>query len=257
LRPSFSYQFNLNHFLEKTVNQLFAVAEVSSLGEMIGLLAPSPAGVVQLEVPEEVVGHFEVGTDGEDFVDEILNANDTEFSQSLLDDFVGERASPSLKLSESSLVNEFADRLEVGVAPGDVRVSDPQHAQRCLVQLHESGVVDLTKTEQLEDLSDSGVKSVDTPDSHDDGELGFRWNVEVSVFASVSLQAQFIFLCLAVFFDVLLGALEDSRALGLSLFLLEKSSLDLFRAQFGSSFALLQQSLRDSGEFRRFRVRHS
>ena len=79
-------------------------------------------------------------------------------TQSLLDDFVGERASPSLKLSESSLVNEFADRLEVRVAPGDVRVSDPQHAQRCLVQLHESGVVDLTKTEQLEDLRVDGLK---------------------------------------------------------------------------------------------------
>ena len=33
-----------------------------------------------LEVPEEIVGDFKVGSDGEDFVDEILNANNSEFS---------------------------------------------------------------------------------------------------------------------------------------------------------------------------------
>lgn len=76
---------------------------------MVGLLAPSTAGVVQLEVPDEIVGHFEVGPDGEDFVDKILDANDSELSQSLLDDLVGESASASLKLSESALVNELAD----------------------------------------------------------------------------------------------------------------------------------------------------
>ena len=33
-----------------------------------------------LEVPKEVVGNFEVGSDGEDFVDKILNANDSELA---------------------------------------------------------------------------------------------------------------------------------------------------------------------------------
>jgi len=161
----------LNHLLEKAVDELFSVAEVATLREVIGLLAPAAASIVQLEVPKEVVGNFEVGSDGEDFVDEILNANDSELAQSLFDDFIGEGASASLQLSISAFVDEFAHGFEVGVTPGDVWVGDSQHAQRRLVQLNKGGVVDLTESQQLQDLSDSGVKSIDTPDPHDDGKL--------------------------------------------------------------------------------------
>jgi len=230
---------HLNHFLKKTVDKLLTVTEVTTFREVIGLLAPSTTSVVQLEVPEEIVGDFKVGSDGEDFVDEILNANNSEFSQSLLDDLVGESASASLKLAVSALVNEFADRFEVGISPGDVRVGNSQHTQRRFVQLNEGSVVDLSQSKELQDLSDSGVKSVDTPDPHNDGQLGFRGDVVVAMLTGVTSQTQFVILCLAVFLDVLLGTLEDGRALGLSLFLLKKRSLDLFGAQFRSGFALL------------------
>ena len=48
-----------------------------------------------LEVPQEVVGDFEVGTNGEDLVDQILDADDAEFAKPLFDNFVGEGASSS------------------------------------------------------------------------------------------------------------------------------------------------------------------
>ena len=38
----------LDHLLEETIDQLFAVTEVAAFGEVIGLLAPSATSVVQL-----------------------------------------------------------------------------------------------------------------------------------------------------------------------------------------------------------------
>ena len=105
-----------------------------------------------LKVPQEIVGDFEVGSDGEDFVDQVFDADDAELAQPLLDDVVVEGASSALQLSVSALVDEFLDRLEVGITPGDVRVGDTQHAQRRLVQLDESGVVNLAQAEELKNL---------------------------------------------------------------------------------------------------------
>ena len=46
-----------------------------------------------LKVPQEIVGDFEVRSDGEDFVDQVFDADDAELAQPLLDDVVGEGAS--------------------------------------------------------------------------------------------------------------------------------------------------------------------
>jgi len=223
---------------------------------VVRLLTPSASRVVQLEVPKEIVRHFEVGSNGEDFVNEILHADDSELAQSLLDDFVRKGASSSLQLSVSALVDEFADGLEVGIAPGDVRIGDSQHTQRRLVQLNKSGVVDLTESKQLQNLSDSGVEAVDTPYPHDDGELRFRRDVEVAVFAGVARQAQFVRLRLPILLHVLLSALEDGGAFGLRILLFEERRFDLFGAEFRPRFALLQESLGDCGEFCRLDIRH-
>ena len=61
-----------------------------------------------------------------------------------------------MQFSVSALVDEFFDRLEVGITPSDVRVSDTQHAQRRLVQLDKSGVVNLTQTKELKNLRKEG-----------------------------------------------------------------------------------------------------
>jgi len=108
----------------------------------------------------------------------------------------------------------------------------------------------------LQNLSDSGVKAVYSPDPHDDGEFGFGGDVKVAMLASVASEAQFVGFRFSVFLHVLFSALEDGRALGFRLFLFEKRRFDLFGAKFRSGFALLQQSLWNCGKFRRFRVRH-
>jgi len=214
---------------------------------VVGLLAPAATSVVQLEVPQKVVGHFEVGADGVDLMNEVLDTDDAELAESLLDDFVVESASSSLKLAESAFVDKFADRLEVGVTPGDVGIGDTQHAQRRLVQLDERRVVDLTQTQQLEDLSDSGMESVDTTNSHHDGQLGLGGHVEVAVLARITSQPNLLQLSSFVLLGVSLGLLEDSLALGLGRLFREKGSLKLLGTQSSACLPLLQKRLGDCG----------
>jgi len=55
---------------------------------VVGLLAPATSGGVQLEGPEEVGCKLEVGSDSQDFVNEVLNTDNVVFAQLLLDDVV-------------------------------------------------------------------------------------------------------------------------------------------------------------------------
>merc|ERR1712243_47688 len=157
------------------------------------------------------------------------------------------RASSSLELAISALVDELTDGLEVGITPCDVRIGDTQHAQRRLVQLDESSVVDLTQTQQLKDLSDSGMESVDTPNPHHDGQLGLGRDVEVAVFPGIAGQTELISLGGLVLLGVSLGLLENGHALGFRRLLLQESSLDLLGTQFRARLSLLQERLGDSG----------
>jgi len=62
---------------------------------------------------------FEVGANGEDFVDKVLDGKNVVFSECLLDHLVvGERHSLFVDLSVTALVDQFADSLEVGLAGG-------------------------------------------------------------------------------------------------------------------------------------------
>jgi len=85
---------------------MFPVSKVSSLHEMRPLLSPSSLGVVHLEVPQEVVGLFEVWPHGDHFVHQILHANDTHLAQSLLNDgVVRQRNSLVVHSTITTLVN--------------------------------------------------------------------------------------------------------------------------------------------------------
>ena len=60
---------------------------------------------------------FEVGPNGEDFVDKVLDGKDVVFSEYLLDHLVvGEGHSLFIDLSITALVDQLADGLEVGLA---------------------------------------------------------------------------------------------------------------------------------------------
>jgi hypothetical protein len=71
---------------------------------------PATGGVGELEGPEEVGGLFEVGTNGDNFVDEILDAENVILAKIFLDDGVVAKGDALLvNFAVSSLVNQFTD----------------------------------------------------------------------------------------------------------------------------------------------------
>lgn len=112
-------------------------------------------------------GLLEVWAGCDDFMDEIFNGENSVLAEVLLDDFVvGQRDSLLVDLSVTSLVDEFADGLEVGLAVCDVWLDDLQHVCGGLGDLDEDSVVDLEQAEELHDLSWLGCNLVDTVGSH-------------------------------------------------------------------------------------------
>lgn len=115
------------------------------------------------KLPEEVVGLLEVWTGGGNFVDEIFEADDALFAEALFNDFiVGQWNSLSVDLAETSLVDQSSDGLCGWVSVGDVRLDFSEHVSGSLVDLDEDGVVELSQSEELQDLSDGWVQVVDT-----------------------------------------------------------------------------------------------
>ena len=110
--------------------------------------------ITQLKRPQKVARLLEIRSHGENFMDQILHADDPVFSQIVLDDLiVCERDALLVDFSVAALVDEGADGLEVRVAVGDVRLDDLEHFGRGLREANEDAVVDLEEAQELEDLA--------------------------------------------------------------------------------------------------------
>lgn len=205
----------LVHLADEGVDVVLTVAKVTTLDEVLELPgAEATSGVGQLEGPEEVAGLLEVGANGVDLVDQVLNADNAELAEVLLNDgVVGKSNALLVNLAVTALVDELTDGLEVGVTVGDVGLNDLQHLSGSLGKLDEDTVVDLEKTEELEGLALLGVNLVDTLDADDEGELGLSRDVEGALLLGNALEADLLALGIAVLLDVGLGALEDDLAL--------------------------------------------
>lgn len=206
---------NLVHLADETVDVLLTVTGVTTLDVVLELAsAESTSGVGQLEGPEEVVGLLEVGANGVELVDEILHADNAELAEVLLDDLVvGEGSALLVNLSVTALVEKLADGLEVGVTVGNVGVDNGQHLLGSLGELDEGTRVDLEQTQKLEDLAGLGGDLVDTLDADDEDQLGLILNVEVTLLAGNTVEADLLTLSVAVLLDVGLGTLEDDTTL--------------------------------------------
>lgn len=162
-----SHTSDLVHLADEVVDEVLPVTEVTALNEVLELAGTeATSGGRELEGPEEVGGLLEVGANGVDLVDEVLNADDAVLAEVLLDDLViGEREALLVDLSVAALVDELTDGLQVGVSVGDEGLDDLEHLGGGLGQLDEDTVVDLEKTEELESLALLGVDLVDTAKS--------------------------------------------------------------------------------------------
>jgi len=239
-------RYTLVHLLDESIDVLLSVTKITTLDEVLELSGTETTSRVgQLEWPEEVAGLLEVGSDGEDLVNQIFHADNTVLAKVVLNKLVvGKSNSLLVDLAVSSLVDELSDRLEVGVAIGNVWVDDGQHLLCSLGQADENTIVDLEESEKLEDLSWLGGNLVDTLDSDHEDELRLLLNVEGSTLSAQSSKSDLLTLCITVFLDILLSSFEDYASLLLvGLFSLLNSSISLFSGLL-LALSLLQQSLR-------------
>ena len=83
-------------------------------------------------------------------MNEIFHRYDSEFAKSSLDDLVVVQGDALLvDFAVSSLVDELTDRLQVGLAVGDVGLNELQHLCGGLGDFDKDTVVDLEETEEL------------------------------------------------------------------------------------------------------------
>lgn len=156
--------FTLVHLADESVDSVLAVAEITTLNEVLELAGTeTTSGVAQLEGPQEVGGLLEVGANSEDLVDQVLHADNTVLAEVLLNDgVVGQGNTLLVDLAVSTLVDKLLDGLQVGVTIGDPGLNDLQHLSDGLGDTQEDTIVDLEKTEQLEGLAGLRGHLVDT-----------------------------------------------------------------------------------------------
>jgi len=107
----------------------------------------------KLEWPQEVVGFLEFWTAGDDFVDEVFDASNTDFTEfSFNDAVVSERKSSSLDFTAASFVDKFADSLSGWITVGNEWLNHLDHVPCGFVKLDENGVVQLSQSEELQDF---------------------------------------------------------------------------------------------------------
>ncbi len=149
--------------MDEFVDLDFSVAPGTTIVIGVSFLSESLLGGVKFEGPQEVVGFFEVGSYGVDFINEILNVGNAVLSKlSLNDAVISERNSAFVDFTISSLVDQVSDGLLSGVPVGNVGLNSSDHVDGGLVESHESSVVELSQSEELENFLACGVKLVDT-----------------------------------------------------------------------------------------------
>ena len=200
---------------DQSVDLVLTVTEVTTKNVVVELSwAETTSWVAELEWPEEVGSLLEVGADGEDLVDQIFHTDDTVLAEAGLDDgVVGKSNTLLVDLSVTTLVDELTDGLEVGVTIGDPWLNDLKHLEGSLGHANEDTVVDLKKTEELEDLAGLWCDLVDTLDTDNEDQLGLSWDVERTRLLGDTSKTDLLTLLITVLLDVLLSTLEDDTTL--------------------------------------------
>jgi hypothetical protein len=203
-----------HHAVDELVDEFFAVAPDTSVGEGVALLLETAEGGGELEGPEEVVGLLEVGADGPDLVDKVLNAGDTILAENLIDaSVVVEGNAGAVDLTVTTGVDKLAGGGAGGETVGDEGLDVADHVHGSLVHAHENTVVELAETEELHDLLLLGGKLVDTTGTDNEGDLGLGLNEEVTFLLGLALIVDKLLVSGGVLKSVLLGVVVSDLAL--------------------------------------------
>lgn len=126
----------------------------------------SASRVTELEWPEEIGGLFEIWANRNDFMDQVLHADDPILAQIFLNQrVVSESNALLVDLAVATLVDEFADALDIWVSIGNPWLDDFKHLQGSFSQADEDTIVDLKEAEKLKDLAGLRSNLIDTGDS--------------------------------------------------------------------------------------------
>jgi len=243
----------LVHLSDKGVNAFLAETSITSFEEVDALLGVATKRSAELEWPQEVVRLLEVRTAGDNFVDEIFNANDAVLAQALLNNLVVVKGDTILvHFAETSLVDQLANGLDGGLTIGNVVLDHLKHDEGRFVHFQKHTVVDLAETQELKNLGGLWGHTVNTANADHEENLGFSRLVEAAEVLGLTLAQNEVFLSRTVLFHITFGALEDlfagdflglgSRGLSsgaLCLDLLKGSAL--FKGGFGNSDSLIEK----------------
>jgi len=122
-------------------------------------------------------------------------------------------------LSVSSLVDHVGDSVSGGISESNIRLDLLDHVEGGSVNSDKGGIVDLSESQQLKDLSDLRSQIVDTSDSDDKDDLGFSRDVEGSFSSGLSLKGDEFLLFSGEFLEMGFTSLGVFSSLGLGLFL--------------------------------------
>lgn len=194
---------------------MLSVTSVTTLDEVEELSSSeTTVRVGQVEWPQEVVDLLEVRTNGVDLVDQVLHGGNTVLAQSTLNDgVVSQSDSLGVDLTVTSLVDQLSHGSQVGVTVGDVRLSQLEQLRGGLGNLDENTRVDLSQTEQLQDLSWLWWDLGDTLDSDDEHQLWLGLNVERVGGLGLTLGLNKSTLSISVLLVVGGGSLSNSLSL--------------------------------------------
>lgn len=109
-------EVSLIHPVHQRVYLVLPVAVVASFTEVITLLPETTTRVGEFERPQKFVGLLEVRSDGVDFMDQVLHAQNTKLAQLVFDDAVGcDWDTLSVEFGKAPLVDQLPDCFEVRV----------------------------------------------------------------------------------------------------------------------------------------------
>lgn len=155
--------FNLVYLVDESVDVFFMVVKVIIFDEVFEFVGMEViVGVVEFEGLEEVGSLFEVGVDGDDFVNEIFDIDDVVFVKVFFDDVVvGEGNVLVVDFVIFVFVDEFFDVFEVGVIVGNLWFDNFDYFSGGFGDVDEDIVVDLEEMEKLKDFVGFGGNFVD------------------------------------------------------------------------------------------------
>merc|ERR1719437_318455 len=222
INPTCKHCNILDHFGNQLVDLFSTRTGFSAFQKVkkLGFAGKSSLRVGELEWPQEVVGLLEVGPDGVDLVDKIRTAFDSgAVSESLGDDLVGGNGDALLvDLSESTLVHKLLDGGSGRVSVSHVWFDQSEHTNGGFVQLHKSGVVELTKTEELHNLLGLGGDSDNTANSDDQSQFWLSRNKETTFGLGLTAVFDSKLLGGLVLLVILLGVRFELHGVGSGLF---------------------------------------